>query len=195
MACFADISVLQSSVAAYARWGWSFNIHLTTKFDQNFSSENFNRFRFDRIMVMSLWPTFLAHPVHCVSKTSPQLTARIAARSVDTSSCYARLGVPWSVFESVCLSVRLLVTVVSRADTKRLNRSQCTCGQTSVGPENHYYMGINIDATWQIQLSDLCGADNVGCRCLCCNSLLLQQRTFSTNIVTVPTKANLRVRT
>jgi len=26
--------------------------------------KNFNRLRFDRIMVMSLWPTFLAHPVH-----------------------------------------------------------------------------------------------------------------------------------
>ena len=51
MACFADINVSQSnSNICKVRW----------------DVENFlvNRLRFDRIMVKSLWPRFLAHPVH-----------------------------------------------------------------------------------------------------------------------------------
>ena len=54
MACFADINVSQGSVATYARCSKIFNIHLTA---------DLRRLRFDRIMVMSLWPHFLAHPV------------------------------------------------------------------------------------------------------------------------------------
>jgi len=63
MACFADINVSQGSVATYARCGVICNMHVT-KFTKESSSEFFlNRLRFDRIMVMSLWPRFLAHPV------------------------------------------------------------------------------------------------------------------------------------
>jgi len=35
MACFADINVLQGSVATYARCGGIFNIHLTTNLAEN----------------------------------------------------------------------------------------------------------------------------------------------------------------
>jgi len=56
MACFADINVSQGSVATYARCGGIFSTHLTT----NLPVEIFfkNRLSFDRIVVMSLWPTF-----------------------------------------------------------------------------------------------------------------------------------------
>jgi len=41
-----------------------FNIHLTANFMRNLPvKKNVNRLRFGRIMVMSLWPRFLAHPV------------------------------------------------------------------------------------------------------------------------------------
>jgi len=59
MACFADNNVSQGSVATHARCGGIFNIHLTTNLPINLPVKN--RFGFDRIM--SLWPTFLAHPV------------------------------------------------------------------------------------------------------------------------------------
>jgi len=61
MACFADINVSQGSVATYARCGGIFDIHLTA----NLPVQKFvNRLRVDRIMVMSLWSRFLAHPVY-----------------------------------------------------------------------------------------------------------------------------------
>jgi len=64
MACFGDINVSQGSVATYARCGGSFNIHLTPNLPRNLPVKNtFYRLRIDRIMVMSLWPRFLAHPV------------------------------------------------------------------------------------------------------------------------------------
>jgi len=64
MACFPDINVSQGSVATYARYGGIFNIHLTANLSRNLPLKKFvNRLRFDRIMVMSLWPRFLAHPV------------------------------------------------------------------------------------------------------------------------------------
>ena len=69
MACFADINVSQGSVATYARCGGSFNIYLTTHLPRSFALIFLNRLRFDRIMVMGLWPTFLAHLVyywHCL---------------------------------------------------------------------------------------------------------------------------------
>jgi len=60
-----DIIVSQGSVAAYARCGGVFNIHLTANLPSNLPMKKkfLNRLRFDRIMVMSLWPRFLAHPV------------------------------------------------------------------------------------------------------------------------------------
>ena len=65
LACFVDVNVSQGSVATYARCGGIFNMHFGCKFTKEASSEKkfLNRLRFDRIMVMSLWPRFLAHPV------------------------------------------------------------------------------------------------------------------------------------
>jgi len=51
---------LQGTVATYARWGGIFDIHLTTNLPKNLLVIFLNRLRFDRIMVMSLWPAFLA---------------------------------------------------------------------------------------------------------------------------------------
>jgi len=64
MACFADINVSQGCVATYARCGGIFDIHLTTTLQTNLPVKNLAyRLTFYRIMVMSLWPVFLAHPV------------------------------------------------------------------------------------------------------------------------------------
>jgi len=64
MACFADINVSQGSVATYARCSGIFTMHLTANLPKNLPVKKFvSRLRFDRIMVMSLWPRFLAHPV------------------------------------------------------------------------------------------------------------------------------------
>jgi len=50
--------------ATYARCGGIFNMHLTANLKRNLPVKNLvNQLRFDRIMVMSLWPRFLAHPV------------------------------------------------------------------------------------------------------------------------------------
>jgi len=64
MACFVDINVLQGSVVTYARCGGIFLVHLTPSLPRNLSVKFLNRLRFDRIMVMSLWPPFVAHPVN-----------------------------------------------------------------------------------------------------------------------------------
>ena len=65
MACFADINVSQGSAATHARCGGIFYIHITANLARNLHVKNFlNRLRIDRITVMSLWPRFLAHPVH-----------------------------------------------------------------------------------------------------------------------------------
>jgi len=65
MACFADISVSQGSTATYARCGGIFNICLTANLLRNLPVKIFvNQLRFDRIVVMCLWPRFLAHSVH-----------------------------------------------------------------------------------------------------------------------------------
>ena len=58
--CFADINVLQCSVATYARCGGIFNTHLTAILPRNLPVKF--RLRFDRIMVMSLWPRFFGPP-------------------------------------------------------------------------------------------------------------------------------------
>jgi len=41
MACFADISVLQGSVATYARRGGIFNMHLTANLTRNLPEKQF----------------------------------------------------------------------------------------------------------------------------------------------------------
>ena len=65
MACFADINVSQGSVETYAGCGGIFDIQLTANFSRNLSVKKIlYRCRIGRIMVMSLWPCFLAHPVH-----------------------------------------------------------------------------------------------------------------------------------
>jgi len=65
MACFAEITVLQGSVATYARGGGIFHMHLTANFPRNLPVKKIvNRLRFDKIMVMSLSIRFLAHPVY-----------------------------------------------------------------------------------------------------------------------------------
>jgi len=67
MACFADLNVSQGSVAIYGRCGGIFVNHLTANLPRNLTVKNFlNRLRTDRIMVMSLWPRFLANPI-CTS--------------------------------------------------------------------------------------------------------------------------------
>ena len=58
MGCFGDISVSEGSVATYARCGGTFNILLTANLPGNHPVNFLNRLRFDRIMVMSLWPPF-----------------------------------------------------------------------------------------------------------------------------------------
>jgi len=64
MGSFAYINVLQGSVATYASCGGIFSIHLSADLPRNLLVKKlFNRLRIDRIMVMSLWPVFLAHPV------------------------------------------------------------------------------------------------------------------------------------
>jgi len=62
MACFADINVSQGSVATYARCGGIVSIHLNTNLLRNLPVKFFKRLRFDRIMVMSLWPHFFSPP-------------------------------------------------------------------------------------------------------------------------------------
>jgi len=60
----ADINVSQGNVATYARYVGIFNMLLTANLPRNLPVKKIvNRLRFDRIMVMSQWPRFLAHPV------------------------------------------------------------------------------------------------------------------------------------
>jgi len=65
MACFADTNVSQGSVATYARCDGIFGTCLTANLPSYLpAKKNFlNRLRTDRIMVMTPWPHFLAHPV------------------------------------------------------------------------------------------------------------------------------------
>ena len=72
MACFADITVSQCSVATYARCGGVFNVYLTANLPRNLPLNFFNQLRFDGIMVTSLWPNFLAHPVYYGVSTRSQ---------------------------------------------------------------------------------------------------------------------------
>ena len=64
MACFADSNVSQGSVATYARCVGVFNMHLTGNLPRNLPVKKFCKWlTFDRIVVLSLWPHFLAHSV------------------------------------------------------------------------------------------------------------------------------------
>ena len=57
-------NVSQGSVETYARSGGVFNKYSTTNLPRNLAVTKIeNRLRFDRVMVMSLWPYFLAHPI------------------------------------------------------------------------------------------------------------------------------------
>ena len=68
MACFADINVSRGSVATYARHSVIFNIHLTTNLSMNLPVNFFsNRFRFDWIMVESLWPHFFRPTLYVIA--------------------------------------------------------------------------------------------------------------------------------
>jgi len=73
MACFADINVSQGSVATCARCSGIFNMHLTANLPRNLPVKNqfLNQLGIDRIMVMSLWPRFLAHPVRVSDRCQP----------------------------------------------------------------------------------------------------------------------------
>ena len=64
MASFADINVSQGTVATYAGCGGIFSIHLTTDLPWNLPANFLNRLRFDRIMVISLWPHFFGQLIN-----------------------------------------------------------------------------------------------------------------------------------
>ena len=73
MACFAENNVSQGSVAAYARSGGIVNTNFATNLPRNLPEIFLNRLRFDRIMVVSLWPHFLAQP--CTSAVKWRVSA------------------------------------------------------------------------------------------------------------------------
>ena len=107
MACFADINVSQGSVATQARCGGTFNIHLTAKFTKEPCSEKncVNRLRFDRVIVMSLWPRFLAHPVYTVSqKTRHQALAHNFTKYYPISKFFTD-GLSSKFAASSCLNI------------------------------------------------------------------------------------------
>ena len=61
--CFNVVKGSQGSVATYASCKGILNIHLTANLPGNLTVKfSFNLLRFDRIMVMSLWPRFLGPP-------------------------------------------------------------------------------------------------------------------------------------
>ena len=81
MACFADISVSQGSVATYARFCGIFNMLVTANLPRNLPVKKIvNRLRFGRIMVMSLWPRFLAHPVSSAATYADNVALHAFAR-------------------------------------------------------------------------------------------------------------------
>ena len=63
MACYADINLSQCSVAVtYARCGGIFNVRLTANLPKNLTVKKISKsvigLRFDKMMVLSLWPVF-----------------------------------------------------------------------------------------------------------------------------------------
>jgi len=87
-AYFADINVSQGSVARYARCGGIFDIRLTANLTGNLPVIFFlNWLRFDGIMVMSLWPRFLTHPVRRgVKSVLPSVEFPSPERGLEMSS-------------------------------------------------------------------------------------------------------------
>jgi len=72
----ADINVSQGSVATYPRYCTIFNIHLTATLPGNLPGRKFvNRLRFDRLVVMRLWPRFSGPPCIHVHRYSNRRTA------------------------------------------------------------------------------------------------------------------------
>ena len=68
---FSDVNVSQCNMATYARSGWIFNNQLTTNLPRNLPVKKLeNQSCFDRIMVTSLCPLFLAHPVGRLNPSS-----------------------------------------------------------------------------------------------------------------------------
>jgi len=60
----SDINDSQGSVATYARSDGMYNDHFTVNLPTDLSMKKIvNRSKVDRIMVVSLWPHFLAYPV------------------------------------------------------------------------------------------------------------------------------------
>jgi len=76
---------LQGSVAAHLRCGGVVNIQITKglllSLSVNFS---LNRLIFDRIMVLSLWPRFLAHPVCVMSDSRSPMSGTSSIGSIDS---------------------------------------------------------------------------------------------------------------
>ena len=83
MASFADINVSLGSVAIYARCTEMFYVHSTAHLLRNLPVKSFvNRLKFDRIMVTSQWPRFVAHPMQYNAK---QKTEHKNACSLESS--------------------------------------------------------------------------------------------------------------
>jgi len=99
IACFADINVSQGSVATDARCGGIFNIHLTTNLPRNLPLNYFfNRLIFDRIIVVSLWPTFLAYPVY-IKTTALHKIRQPTFRFLEAGLKVKGKGSPYSITE------------------------------------------------------------------------------------------------
>jgi len=118
MACFADVS--QGSVATYARFDGIFNIHLTANLLRNLPVKIFlSWLRFDRIMVISLWPGFFGPLCTCTRKCRRRLTVNLRS-SVCVYVCVC--GTPqfkmqdlwlscWFCDDSMMLTLSSLVTL------------------------------------------------------------------------------------
>ena len=87
MACFADTNVSQGSVATYARCGGIFNMHLTANLRRNLPVKVFNRLRFDRIMVVSLWPYLFWPTLYSLLHVSWGQSLTSLLRFVDWICC------------------------------------------------------------------------------------------------------------
>ena len=97
-ACFADINVSQGSVATQKMCDGIFNIHLTANLPRNFPVKFFNRLRFDRIMVTSLWSRFsgppcMSTPTSCYATV---LTYRRTDRQTDRQRQWRQLAPQWT---------------------------------------------------------------------------------------------------
>jgi len=92
MDCFADVNVAQGNVATYARSGGIFNMDLTANLPRNLAIKKFvNRLRFDRIMVMTLWPRFW--PTLYVKKIHRFLSSTKKTRTKENWFLFLRVAV------------------------------------------------------------------------------------------------------